>query len=100
MRIKSALYPPGASQRPHEFEPENQLAADAVVPDEELVEHSLVHAARQQEITSLQIGHPVERRLAGATSEYPHGSVDLDAPDRWPPVGCRGSDSTFRARRP
>jgi hypothetical protein len=45
MRIKSALYLPGASQRPHEFEPENQLAADAVVPGEELVEHErLGHA--------------------------------------------------------
>src|SRR2546423_307042 len=48
MRIKSALYLPGASQRPHEFEPENQLAADAVLPGEELVEHSLVHACGVQ----------------------------------------------------
>jgi hypothetical protein len=32
MRIKPTLYPPGASQRPHEGEPENRLAADAVVP--------------------------------------------------------------------
>jgi transposase InsO family protein len=32
MRTKSALYPPGASQRPHEGEPENRLAGNAVVP--------------------------------------------------------------------